>query len=94
VATSSAETRLAGSAEHQGHYADLYGISRLACAAGSWQAIAWCSRFGHNIETWALFEPFDMRPESSSPIDLSHLDLDQALAIHHLDIDAAGRRSL
>jgi hypothetical protein len=47
----------------------------------------------HGIENWALFEPFNIRPESSWPIKLSDPDLAQALAIHHLDIDAAVRRS-
>jgi hypothetical protein len=48
------------------------------------------SRFGHDTENWALFEPFNMRPEPSLPIELSDPDLAQALAIYHLDIDAAG----
>ena len=40
----------------------------------------------------ALFEPFHLRPKCSSAIRLSDPDVAQALAIHHLDIDVAGRR--
>jgi hypothetical protein len=51
------------------------------------------SRLGHDIENWALFEPFKITPKLSSDIGLTDPDLAQALAVHHLEIDAAGPRS-
>jgi RES domain len=119
------ETRLLGSAEHQGHYADLYGsewVGRLRrelaadCTAlgigeldaGTLQlaaprrltqiasrkifqlgfdGIVYRSRFGHDIENWALFEPFKINPKSATAIELNDPDLRKALAIHHLTFD-------
>jgi len=119
------EKRLLGSAEHQGHYADLYGsewvgllrrdlaadcvalgideldtatlqlsaprrltqiASRKAFQLG-FDGIMYRSRFGHDIENWALFEPFKINPTSAIPIELNDPDLRKALAIHHLAFD-------
>jgi hypothetical protein len=113
------------SAEHQGHYADLYGsewvgllrrdlaadcvalgIDELDAATLQLSAprrltqiasrktfqlgfdgIMYRSRFGHDIENWALFEPFKINPTSAIPIELNDPDLRKALAIHHLEFD-------
>lgn len=121
------ETRLLGSAEHQGRYADLYGsewvgllrrelaaqcvalgIGELDAAALQLSAprrltqiasrrayqlgfdgIMYRSRFGHDIENWALFEPFKINPKSAMAIDLDDPDLRRAMAIHRLEFDRA-----
>jgi hypothetical protein len=120
-----AETRLIGSADHDGRYADLYGsdwvgffhrelaadcvalgIGELDAAAlhGSaprrltqmasrivfqrgFDGIFYQSRFGHDIENWALFEPFKVSPKAAAAIDLTDPDLAKALAIHQLMLD-------
>jgi hypothetical protein len=49
--------------------------------------ILYRSRFGHDTENWALFEPFKINPMSAMPIELNDPDLRKALAIHHLEFD-------
>jgi hypothetical protein len=119
------ETRLLGSAEYQGDYADLYGsewvgllsrelaadcvalgigeldaatlqlsaprrlmqlASRKAFALG-FDGVVYRSRLGHDIENWALFEPFKISPKATIAIELNDPDLRKALAIHHLEFD-------
>jgi hypothetical protein len=41
---------------------------------------------GHDIQNWALFEPFKLSPKHSKPINLADPELQRALAIHHLEI--------
>jgi hypothetical protein len=123
------ETRLLGSAEHQGQYANLYGsewvgllrrelaadcialgigeldaatlqlsaprrltqiASRKAFQLG-FDGIVYRSRFGHDIENWALFEPFKIKPISAMAIELNDRDLRKALAIHHLEFEVPSR---
>ena len=128
------ETRLLGSAEHQGQYANLYGsewvsllrrelaadcialgISELDAATLQRSAprrltqiasrkafqlgfdgIVYRSRFGHDIENWALFEPFKIKPISAMAIELNDPDLRKALTIHHLEFEvpSSERREL
>ena len=44
------------------------------------------SKYGHDIQNWALFEPFKLFPKHSKPINLADPELLRALAIHHLEI--------
>jgi hypothetical protein len=126
-----AETRLIGSADHDGRYADLYrsdwvgffrrelaadcvalGISELDAAAlhrsaprrltqlasrivfhRGFDGVFYRSRFGHDIQNWALFEPFKISPKAAAAIDLTDPDLGKALAIHHLMLDRRWRES-
>jgi hypothetical protein len=44
------------------------------------------SRYGHHICNWALFEPFKINPKGAARLDLADPDLQEALAIHHLQL--------
>ncbi len=44
------------------------------------------SRYGHDVRNWALFEPFKIQPQEVAPVDLADPDLQQALAIHCLEV--------
>jgi hypothetical protein len=52
----------------------------------AFDGIHYRSRYGHNILNWALFEPFKINPKGATPLDLSDPDLQEALAIHHLQL--------
>jgi len=124
VPLSWAESRILGSAEHTGRYADLSGsqwigllrrelatdcvrlglgeldastllrstprsltqsASRLVFRRG-FDGIRYYSRYGQDIENWALFEPFNLSQRYGASIDLADPDFLSALAIHHLQI--------
>lgn len=59
--------------------------SRRAFQLG-FDGVAYRSRFGHDIENWALFEPFKISPKYATRIEIHDSDLRKALAIHHLEL--------
>jgi len=52
----------------------------------AFDGIYYRSKYGHDIQNWALFEPFKLSPKRSKPINLADPELLRALAIHHLEI--------
>jgi hypothetical protein len=54
----------------------------------AFDGIYYRSKFGHDIQNWALFEPFKLFPKHPKPINLADPELLRALAIHHLEIDS------
>jgi hypothetical protein len=50
----------------------------------AFDGIYYRSKFGHDIQNWALFEPFKLFPKHPRPINLADPELLRALAIHHL----------
>ena len=61
--------------------------SRQAYEAGC-AGIYYLSRYGHDLENWAIFEPFPIRPKESTPIATNDKDLLQALKILGLELSA------
>jgi len=58
-------------------------VSRVVFNNG-FDGIHYCSRFGHDVRNWALFEPFKIDPQLVTPIDPVDSDLQAALTIHGL----------
>jgi hypothetical protein len=54
----------------------------------AFDGIYYRSKFGHDIQNWALFEPFKLFPKHPRPINLADPELLRALAIHDLEIDS------
>ncbi len=52
----------------------------------AFDGVRYLSRFGLHICNWALFEPFNIDPIAAAPLDLNDPDLQEALAIHHLQL--------
>jgi hypothetical protein len=44
--------------------------------------ICYRSRYGHSLENWAIFEPFNLRPGISAIISAKDTDLSAALSLH------------
>ena len=61
--------------------------SRIAFGRG-FDGIHYRSKYGHDIQNWALFEPFKLSPTRSQPIQPGDPDLKRALAIHGLRFTA------
>lgn len=57
--------------------------SRVAFQSG-FDGIHYRSRYGHDVQNWALFEPFKLIPGRTQVIDQTDPDLERALAIHRL----------
>jgi hypothetical protein len=57
--------------------------SRLAFRGG-FDGVRYYSKYGHDIQNWALFEPFKLSPKHSARIDFADPDLARALHIHCL----------
>ena len=57
--------------------------SRIAFQSG-FDGIHYRSRYGHDVQNWALFEPFKLIPGLCQTIGRNDPDLEQALAIHSL----------
>lgn len=55
-------------------------VSRVAYAQG-YPGICYRSRYSHDLENWALFEPFRLRDASSEPIDNDRSAFQEALRI-------------
>jgi hypothetical protein len=62
-----------------------------------YSGIYYRSRFGHNIDNWAIFEPFsDLHlGEMSAPITIDDPDFQEALNVHHLGVyDSRFKRAI
>jgi len=57
--------------------------SRIAFRSG-FDGVHYRSKYGHDVQNWALFEPFKLNPDKSEEIQLSDADLEKALNIHGL----------
>ena len=60
-------------------------VSRIVFSAG-FAGIYYRSKYGHDIENWALFEPFRIMVRNSEPVQFSDPDLQQALKLHSLKL--------
>lgn len=58
-------------------------VSRVVSAEGL-AGIYFRSKYGHDIENWALFEPFQISPQTPEPIRPDDPDLQRALQLHGL----------
>ncbi len=60
-------------------------VSRIAFAA-EFQGVFYRSKYGHDVENWALFEPFDLAPGKAQTIVKNDTDLAEAMRIHGLEL--------
>src|ERR1035437_4810211 len=58
-------------------------VSRIVFSAG-FAGIYYLSKYGHDIENWALFEPFQINVKDPEPIRRDDRDLQRALQLHSL----------
>ena len=58
-------------------------VSRLAFNAGA-GGVRYLSKFGSDVENWAIFEPFDLKDTTAEALRLGDPDLQAALRIHGL----------
>lgn len=58
-------------------------VSRIVSYAG-FAGIYYLSKYGHDIENWALFEPFQIKVKILRPIQRNDPDLRRALQLHSL----------
>lgn len=58
-------------------------VSRAVSEAGA-DGIYYRSKYGHDIENWALFEPFKIENARTGPVDPDDPDLAKALQLHSL----------
>jgi len=58
-------------------------VSRMVFAEGL-DGIYYRSKYGHDVDNWALFEPFQISVRDSEPIRVEDPELQQALRLHHL----------
>ncbi|HXZ41150.1 MAG TPA: RES domain-containing protein [Terriglobales bacterium] len=58
-------------------------VSRVAFSEGL-AGIYYRSKYGHDVENWALFEPFQVNVRASETIRSDDADLQQALRLHGL----------
>ena len=58
-------------------------VSRMVFAEGL-DGIYYRSKYGHHVDNWALFEPFQISVLDSEPIRVEDPELQQALRLHHL----------
>mgnify|MGYP005856098321 CR=1 FL=1 len=63
--------------------------ARIAFEAGFFDGVYYRSRYGHEVENWALFEPVLVQPKETEDIDLDDPELQEALRIHGLQLSAA-----
>jgi hypothetical protein len=59
-------------------------VSRVGFSEGA-AGIYYRSKYGHDIENWALFEPFQINPKESESIRIDDPDLQQCLGLHALE---------
>jgi hypothetical protein len=65
-------------------------VSRWIFETGRFDGIRYFSRYGDDVENWAVFEPFEnLRTLGTSPVTFSDPDLLDALRIHGLSFDEA-----
>ena len=60
-------------------------VSRTVFYAG-FSGIYYLSKYGHDIENWALFEPFQITVRDPEPVRIDHSDLQLALRLHSLKL--------
>lgn len=63
------------------------GLTQLASRAVFTEGLAgihYRSKYGHDLENWALFEPFQINARDSEPIRADDPDLQRALQLHGL----------
>ena len=63
------------------------GLTQLASRAVFTEGLAgiyYRSKYGHDLENWALFEPFQINVRDSEPIWAEDPDLQRALQLHRL----------
>ena len=58
-------------------------VSRVVFSGG-FAGIYYRSKYGHDIDNWALFEPFQIKAQDPEPIRLDDPDLQRALGLHSL----------
>jgi hypothetical protein len=58
-------------------------VSRVVFSEGL-VGIYYRSKYGHDVENWALFEPFQIQVQDPEPIQSDDLDLQRALRLHSL----------
>jgi len=58
-------------------------VSRIVFSKG-FAGICYRSKYGHDIENWAIFEPFQIKVQDLEPIRPSDPDLQRALQLHSL----------
>jgi len=58
-------------------------VSRIVFNGGL-AGIYYRSKYGHDIENWALFEPFQIKIQESEIIRLDDRELQRALELHSL----------
>ena len=58
-------------------------VSRVVFSDGL-TGIYYRSKYGHDVENWALFEPFQINAQDPEPIQLDDPDLQKALRLHSL----------
>ena len=58
-------------------------VSRIVFYAG-FSAIYYLSKYGHDIENWALFEPFQIRVRDPETVSIEDGDLQLAFRLHSL----------
>jgi hypothetical protein len=66
-------------------------LSRYIYGSGRFDGITYRSRYGDDVENWAVFEPFTaVRPRAPHrPVDLLDADFLAALALHRLSVEEA-----
>jgi hypothetical protein len=60
-------------------------VSRVVFQSGL-AGIYYRSKYGHDIENWAIFEPFPIRVQASEAIQTDDPDLQRALELHSLKL--------
>lgn len=60
-------------------------VSRVVFSEG-FAGIYYRSKYGHDIENWALFEPFEIKVIDSASIRQEDPDLNRALRLHELKV--------
>jgi hypothetical protein len=58
-------------------------VSRAVFSEGL-AGIHYRSKYGHDVDNWALFEPFQINVKDSEPIRVADSDLQRALRLHGL----------
>ena len=60
-------------------------VSRIVFYAG-FSGIYYLSKYGHDIENWALFEPFQIAVRDPEPVRIDDSDLQLALRLYSLKL--------
>src|SRR5437660_12749644 len=60
-------------------------VSRIVFYSG-FSGIYYLSKYGHDIENWALFEPFQITVRDPEPVRIDDSDLQLGLRLHSLKL--------